>query len=202
MRVLAVLGLGVAVPVFSAAQDVDLEGIGYALGSPDAAVTVVELGDFGCWACSLFHEHTWPAIHAEFIETGRVHWRHVPFLFGMRNGDDGANAAECAADQGKYWEMHDLLYTRHEEFTKPRNPKNLVQEYPRELGLDADAFKTCYEDEHGKDRTRRATDAADELEVSGTPTFFINGTRALGALTVEVFRALLEEAERQAGQGG
>ena len=166
IRVLGLMGLGVAVPGGSAAQDVDLDGVGYVLGSSEAPVTVVELGDFGCWACALFHETTWPAIEREFVQTGRVQWRHVPFLFGLRHGDDGTKAAECAADQGQYWEMHDLLYTRHEEWT-----------------------------------TRRATRAADELDVSGTPTFFINGSRARGALTIEVFRGLIEEAERAATPG-
>ena len=130
------------------------------------------------------------------IETGRLRWRHVPFVFGLRHGDDGAKAAECAADQGQYWEMHDLLYTRHKEWTKPRNPKDFLLTYANELGLEAEAFETCYEEDHGKDRTRRATRAARDLDVSGTPTFFINGSRALGALTMEVFRALLEDAER------
>jgi len=196
MWILALMGLAVAVPGGSTAQEVDLEGIGYVLGSPGAPVTVVELGDFGCWACALFHQTTWPTIEREFVQTGRVQWRHVPFLFGLRNGDDGTKAAECAADQGQYWEMHDLLFTRHEEWTKPRNPKDFLHTYANQLGLDAEAFETCYKDDHGKARTRRATRAADDLDVSGTPTFFINGSRALGALTIEVFRALLEDAER------
>ena len=186
----------------NAVHGVDLEGIGYVLGSLDAPVTVVELGDFGCWACALFHKTTWPEVEREFIQTGRIQWRHVPFVFGLRNGDDGANAAECAADQGRYWEMHDILYTRNEEWTKPRNPRDFLYSYASELGLEADAFERCYKENHGKDRTREATRAAEELDVSGTPTFFINGSRALGALTIEVFRGLLEDAERRATPGG
>ena len=97
--------------------------------------------------------------------------------------------------------MHDVLYTRHEEWTKPRNPRDFLHVYARELGLEIEAFETCYKKDHGKDRTRRATRAADELDVSGTPTFLINGSRALGALTMDVFRGLLEEAERRATSG-
>jgi protein-disulfide isomerase len=196
------MGLGLAVPVSSAAQEVDLTGIGHVMGSPDAPVKVVELGDFGCWACALFHANTWPTIEREFVQTGRIQWRHVPFIFGLRNGDDGARAAECAADLGRFWEMHDVLYTRNREWTKPRNPKDLLHGYANELGLEREAFEECYDDNHGKDRTRRATRAADDLDVTGTPTFLINGSRALGALEVDVFRALLEEAERSATPGG
>ena len=61
------MGLGVAVPGGSAAQDVDLDGVGYVLGSPEAPVTVVELGDFGCGACALFHDTTWPTIERDFV---------------------------------------------------------------------------------------------------------------------------------------
>ena len=159
-RFLGLLGLGVAVPGGSAAQEVDLNGIGHVMGSPSAPVTVVELGDYGCWACALFHQTTWPAIEREFIQTGRVQWRQVPFLFGLRHGEQGTKAAECAADQGKYWEMHDLLYTRNREWTKPRNPNDFLHAYADELGLEPEAFETCYDDDHGKDRTRRATQAA------------------------------------------
>ena len=67
------VGLAAAVPGAPAAQDVDLDGIGHVLGSPEAKVTVVELGDFGCWACALFHQTTWPAVQQEFVQTGRVH---------------------------------------------------------------------------------------------------------------------------------
>ena len=97
--------------------------------------------------------------------------------------------------------MHDLLYTRHEEWTKLRNPKDFLHAYARELRLEIEAFETCYKEDHGKDRTRRATRAAEDLDVRGTPTFFINGSRALGALTLDVFRGLLEEAERDATSG-
>ena len=195
------MGLGVAAQGSAAAQDVDLDGVGHVRGSLEATVTVVELGDFGCWACALFHQTTWPAVERDFVRTGRVRWRHVPFLFGLRHGDDGTKAAECAADQGQYWEMHDVLFTRHEEWTKPRNPKDFLHAYAKELGLEIEAFETCYEEDHGKERTRRATRAAEDLDVRGTPTFFINGSRALGALTLDVFRGLLEEAERGATSG-
>jgi predicted DsbA family dithiol-disulfide isomerase len=69
--------------------------------------------------------------------------------------------------------MHDVLYTRHAFWTKPRNPKDFLHAYASELGLETEAFEECYEEDHGKDRTREATRAADELDVSGTPTFLI-----------------------------
>ncbi len=196
------VGLGLVTPGASAAQDVELDGVGHVLGSRDAPVSVVEFGDFGCGACALFHETTFPAVMEEFVETGRVQWRHVPFVFGFCNGDDAARGTECAADQGQYWEMHDVLFRRRAEWQRPRNPKDLMLGYAVELGMQAEAFEQCYKDNDGKERTRRATRAADELDLTGTPAFFINGSPALGALTMDVFRGLLEKAEREANPGG
>jgi protein-disulfide isomerase len=68
-----------------------------------------------------------------------------------------------------------------------------------EIGLEPDTFADCYDDEGGEDRTEAATRAAREAGVRGTPTFFINGTPALGALSYEQFLAVVTEAERTAG---
>ena len=201
LSVWALMGLGAVAPNAAFAQDVDLDGVGYVLGSPEAPVTVVEFGDFGCGACALFHETTFPSVLEEFVETGRVQWRHVPFVFGFRNGDDAARAAECAADQGHYWEMHDVLFKQHVEWQRPRNPRDLMEAYAVELGMEAEVFERCYKDNDGKDRTRRATDVAKGLDLIGTPAFFINGSPALGALTMDVFRGLLEKAELEANPG-
>jgi len=175
----------------ASAQEVDLSDIGYVLGSEEAPITVVEMGDFACSACALFHQTTWRDILAEYIEEGTVVWRHVPFVLGFPKGDDATKAAECAADQGQYWEMHDVLFARQAHWTEPRNPKDTLVGYAAELGLDVEAFETCYDKNHGKDRTKRANRAAKELGVRATPTFYINGFRIQGALPTEAFREIL-----------
>lgn len=176
--------------------DVDLSEIGYVLGDSTAAVTVVEFGDFACGACAEFWRDTWPRVKRELVETGRVSWRHVPFLLGFDRGDDGANAAECAADQGQFWAMHDRLYEAQREWTRERRHEDFLHAYARDIGLDSEEFADCYDDERGEDRTEAATRAARRAGVRGTPTFYFNGVPALGALSFEQFAAVVEEAER------
>ena len=130
------------------------------------------------------------------LETGRVVWRHVPFLLGFRRGDDATKAAECAGDQSAFWLMHDRLFEDQGVWTEGRNPRDLFQAYAEELGLDGEAFRTCYKKNHGKDRTKDANKAARSAGVRATPAFFIGGRQALGALSFEQFLALVEEAEK------
>jgi protein-disulfide isomerase len=197
---LGLVTLGASWPAGLSAQelDVDVSEIGYVLGDATAPVAVVEFGDFACGACAEFWRDTWPQVHAAFIETGRVSWRHVPFLLGFDRGDDGANAAECAADQGQFWAMHDRLFQEQSEWTRERRHEEILLRYATEIGLDSDEFDECYDDERGEDRTEDATRAARRAGVRGTPTFYVNGVPALGALSFEQFTAVVEEAERAA----
>ena len=203
-RSLAVL-LSTAWALFGAspthAQEVDVGQVGYVLGDTAAAVTVVEFGDFACGACGEFWRATWPSVRTELIDGGRVLWRHVPFLLGFRRGDAAANAAECAAEQGAFWQMHDRLFDGQESWMGGRRPEEVFQGYAAALGLDVSAFTVCYDGELGRERTRAATRVARDAGVRATPTFFVNGRRVLGALPYDVFRAIVEEAARMPAAG-
>ena len=177
-------------------QEVEVDGIGYVLGDPLAPVQVVEFGDFACGACAEFWRDTWPSVRTELIETGRVAWRHVPFLLGFDRGDDAANAAECAADQGAFWEMHDRIFGGQQEWSRGRRHHDVLERYAGEVGLDVEEFRDCYDDERGEERTEAANRAARDAGVRGTPTFFVDGTPVLGAVTFEALLSVVEEAEQ------
>ena len=195
--VIACLLVGAAAPPPKAgAQELDVAAVGYVLGDPAAPVEVVEFGDFACSACAEFWRETWPSAQRDLVQTGRVSWRHVPFLLGFDRGDEGANAAECAAEQGRFWPMHDRLFESQAEWTRIRRPEQAFMSYAEAIGLDVGRFEECYEDERGEERTRAANRAAREARVRGTPTFFVNGRQAVGALSYDMFLALVEEAER------
>jgi protein-disulfide isomerase len=183
-------------PAGVASQDVEADGIGYVLGDALASVEVVEFGDFACGACAEFWRDTWPSVKTQLIESGRVSWRHVPFLLGFDRGDDAANAAECAADQGSFWEMHDRLFEGQREWARGRGHHDVLERYAGEIGLDVDTFRECYGDEWGEDRTNAANRAARDAGVRGTPTFFVDGTPVLGAVTFDQLLAVVEEAEQ------
>ena len=174
------------------ADTIDLRTIGYSRGSEDAPVQVYEFSDFGCPFCGTFARGTYPALHEEFVATGRVRWTYVPFVMGMfPNGGESARAAECAAEQDGFWRMHDLLFEKQNEWKASRDPDGLLNGYAAELGLDEADFASCYREDRGGRRTAINNRAADALRVRATPSFFINGRLVEGALPAEQFRQIL-----------
>lgn len=178
-------------------QSLELRRVGYDRGTPGAPVAVLEFSDFGCPYCSVFARETFPVLHEEFIETGKVHWTYIPFVMGtFPNGAEAAGAAECAAEQGEeaFWAMHDRLYARQREWKSSGEPNALFRRLAAELRLDVERFSTCYAERRGVGRTRAGNLMAAQLGVRATPTFFINGFRVQGALPAEQFRLILRAA--------
>jgi protein-disulfide isomerase len=174
---------------------VDLRSVGYDLGSADAPVVVVEFSDFGCSFCAMFARGTFPELHEEFVETGKVRWKYVPFVMGMfPNGDEAARAAECAGEQDKFWEMHDLLYAHQGEWRRGRDAAGFFASLAAQAELDRGKFASCYREDRRADRTRAANQAARAGGIRATPTFLIDGRRVEGALPAETFRQLLSAA--------
>lgn len=198
LGVLAVVVTGTS----AGAQEPDGDSVGYTLGAPRAPVVVVEYSDFACTACGQFWRETWPRVRAELVETGRVRWRHVPFLLGFRHGDRATKAAECAADQGAFWPMLDRVFASQSRWMSERKPDASLKGLGEGLGLDQGAFEACYDENGGEDRTRAANRAARDAGVRGTPTFFVNGRPAVGALDFEMFLLVVERAEEEARRGG
>lgn len=176
---------------------------GYDRGAARAAVTVLEFADFGCPYCARFAAGTYPALAREFVATGQVRWKYVPFTMGMfPNGDLAARAAECAAAQGgaAFGRMHDRLYARQDEWKAAGDGEaaGLFRAYGRAARLDAARFDACFAGAAAGTLLAAANDVADRLGVRATPTFFVNGYRIEGALPPEQFRAVLQAALREA----
>lgn len=189
----AVAGLGGDPRQPAVTDTIDLRKIGFSLGNENAPVTVYEFSDFGCPFCGMFARGTYPALHKEFVETGRVRWTYVPFVMGMfPNGAESARAAECAGEQGSFWAMHDLLYANQNQWKASRSPNRLFNSYAKELRLNEQRFASCYRENRGAARTAINNRAANALRVRATPSFFVNGRLVEGALPEEQFRQLLE----------
>lgn len=179
-----------------------IDQVGYDLGDPDAPVIVIEFSDFGCPYCARFALETFPEIHREYIETGKVYWKYVPFVMGtFPNGSHAAMAAECAAEQGedRFWQMHDELYREQRAWKATNEPAALLRGLAGRLGLDADRFASCLREGRAAGRTRMANQLAAYAGVRATPTFIINGFRVQGALPLDHFRMILD---RMAGADG
>jgi Na+/H+ antiporter NhaA len=179
--------LGTAEPLVDLYIDVDLER-DHIRGPVDARVTVVEYGDFECPYCGRAE----PVVRELLRDFGDVRyvWRHLPLNDVHPRAQLAAEAAEAAADQGGFWEMHDLLLDHQDAL----RPSDLIG-YAEQLGLDVERFTDDLREHAGASRIAEDVDSADLSGVSGTPTFFINGRRHYGAYDI----ATLSAAVRAAG---
>jgi protein-disulfide isomerase len=164
---------------------------GRSLGSPTAPVNLYAWEDFQCPHCKDANRDVLARIETEYVRDGRVaiHYRNFPFL-----GDGSviaAEAAECAAEQGQFWEYHDILFANQSasQFTLGE-----MKGFAAELPLDQAAFGRCVDE--GRYRATIADEHAEGLAagVQSTPTFFINGEMILGARPYEFFQVAIESA--------
>jgi Na+/H+ antiporter NhaA len=160
-------------------------------GPMDAPVTVVEYGDFECPYCGRAE----PVVRELLREFGDVRyvWRHLPLSDVHPNATLAAEATEAAADQGAFWEMHDLLFAHQDAL----RPSDLIA-YAEQLGLDVERFTNDLREHVGAARVAEDIDGADLSGVSGTPTFFINGRRHYGAYDIGALSAAVRAAGARA----
>lgn len=176
---------------------VSLAGIGHDIGGATARVFIVEFGDFGCSYCAKFNVETYPKIDSAYIKAGIVRWKMVPFVTGMfRNSREVAEASECAAEQGAFWKMHDLLYSKRKEWMASRDIRSLVAKYAAQLKLDPAAFGRCALNPEIRRRIQRHDAIAQQLGIRGTPTFYVNGRVVPGAIPFDLFRQVITAAAR------
>lgn len=161
-------------------------------GPAEALVTIVEYGDFECPYCGQAE----PIVREILADFGDVRyvWRHLPLSDVHPHAQLAAEAAEAAAEQDAFWEMHDLLF-RHQDALRQ---SDLVR-YAEELGLDVPRFQRELDERLGAARVASDVESADLSSVSGTPTFFINQRRHYGAYDVETLSVAIRTARIQAG---
>jgi len=179
--------------------DIPLEELFHEMAVGDAPVTVVEFSDFGCQYCGQFHRETLPELRRDYIATGKVRWRMVPFVLGMfPNGLEAMRAAGCVAEQDDeaFWAMHDTLFAKQDVWKATRYADQLFRSYAVVAGADADAFTECFDGARASDRVTAANALANRTGVRSTPTFFVNGQLVQGALPAREFRQLLDAALR------
>lgn len=195
-----VLAMVAAVPGLAAAQAAGFIGVDDdpVLGEASARVTIIEFGDYQCPVCRLFWKETLPRIRKEYIETGKVKlvFRDLP-LAGHTMAVPAAMAAECAEDQGRFWEYHDKVYREQDRRAREGEVAefrvNDLKRWAADLKLDPAAFDACLDS--GKYKQEVAADyaAATGVGLNGTPVFFVNGRALLGAHPFATFQKVIEE---------
>jgi len=173
-------------------------GPGHGKGRADAPVTVVEFSDFRCSFCRKFWKETLPRIETEYVETGKVRfvYRHLVAL-GPPSARAAA-AAECAAEQDRFWPYHDLLFEQAPSVTFTDGG---LRQYAKDAGLDPAAFDACLASRRHTERILSESEVARYLGATGTPTFLINGRLLIGAHPFETFKRVLDTELSQAGSG-
>jgi protein-disulfide isomerase len=176
-----------------------LEGDPYAMGAVDAPVVMVEYSDFQCPFCGLFARDTHPELVDRYVADGtlRIEFRDTPIL-----GEESVTAAlgaRAAANQDAFWDYHDEVFSRDRERDAGELAPDRLVEMAASLGLDVDRFRADLEDPATMEAVRRDRQEAQQLGVSSTPAFLINGRPVLGAQPLEAFVSVIEEAAAEAG---
>ena len=163
-------------------------------GSPDAPVLLVEFSDYQCPFCKRFYDETLPQIRQTYIETGKVRLVFLDYPLPFHpQAPIAAHAAWCAGDQDAYWEMHDKLFAEESRWVENDQAESVLVTLADELGLDKDAFQTCVGEKPHEVDVQAGLVEGQRLAVSGTPTFFVNGRRLVGAQPFAAFRDLIEQ---------
>ncbi|HLD72564.1 MAG TPA: thioredoxin domain-containing protein [Candidatus Nanoarchaeia archaeon] len=159
-------------------------------GNPEAKVTIVEFSDFECPFCGKYFQETAPQIMKDYVDTGKVRYvfRDSPLDFHQK-AQKAAEAAECAGEQGKYWEMHDYLF-QNQDYLAVENLKG----YAKDLKLDTAKFNDCLDKGKMAEEVKKDLADAQKYGVSGTPAFFINGKLISGAQPYGTFKVEIEAA--------
>jgi len=156
-------------------------------GDPNAPITIVEFSDYQCPFCARFYTQTLPLLKEEYIDQGKVNfvYRDFPIQSIHPNALSAAVAAECADDQQKYWEYHDMLFERQNSWAKLDNDSviSTFSKYSTELGLEQEQFDACLGSGKYLQEVQNDLNDGRNYQVTGTPGFFI-GNEKIGFVKI------------------
>ena len=171
------------------------------IGNPDAPISIIEFSDFQCPFCARFHTQTLPLILDEYIEQGKVKliFRDFPIQSIHPNALPASVAAECANDQNKFREMHDMLFEKQNEWNKVDTVEglSLFSQYASDIELDQEIFDSCLTSGKHIEEIKKDLDDGRNYGVTGTPGFFIGNDQIgfvelKGAQPFESFKKIID----------
>ncbi|MBI2068541.1 MAG: DsbA family protein [Candidatus Yanofskybacteria bacterium] len=166
------------------------------LGNPKAKITLVEFSDFQCPFCRSFWRDTLPLIKSEYIDTGKVRFVYRDFPLSFHPGAmPAAQAAECAREQDKFWEMHDKIFSEQAKQGSGtiQFPETDIKKWASQIsGLDLNKWNECIASKKYKSEVEKDLKDGTAYGVSGTPTVFINGKPVVGAQPFSAFKAEID----------
>jgi protein-disulfide isomerase len=169
------------------------------MGSADAPVTMIEYSAYLCPYCRLFALETLPLIEKDYIDTGKVKFVFRDFPVHGQPEVAIAMVAECAADQGKFWEMQQYLWEGYDEWSQSQDILATFQDKAEKLGMDTEKFTSCLQEGTVVDRIIEDYNIGVQDGINSTPYFFINGTGVSGALPYEEFQKVIDAKLAESG---
>jgi protein-disulfide isomerase len=166
---------------------------GYTLGSDSAPVEITEYSDFECPFCAAFAAVQMPEIHKDLIATGKVRIRFRDFpLSSHKYSRTAALAGQCAGEQGKFWEMHDLLFNQHDWAQTDKDPSGVFKGFARSIGLDMDKYQGCMDSQRYAGRIQASYEEGQAAGVQGTPSLFVDGRHYEGHASSDDLKKLVD----------
>lgn len=166
---------------------------GTGIGDPSAPVKIEEFSDFECGHCKRFAETTELEIMEQYVMTGKVYllFRHFP-LYSPSIA--AAEASLCAAEQGKFWEYHDILFANQNASDPDALSDRRLQAFAEAIGLDPTEFALCVQERRYKEDVEKDRFDGEAAGIHGTPSFLINGKLVIGAYRIDFFQQEIEAA--------
>lgn len=166
----------------------------FCFGSKDAKVTIFEFSDYQCPFCQRAFQQTFPELK-KLADEGKVRYCVKDYPLPFHNeADEAAIAVNCVGlqDKEKYWEMHDILFQKQQEWANNPNAVELFKGYAKTVGVDEAKYSQCMTDESIRKEVEADTAEGSASGVSGTPTFYINGQQLVGAQPSAAFKSIID----------
>jgi len=174
--------------------DIKITADDHVVGNKDAKVTIVEFADFRCPFCKRFFDQTTPQILKDYVNTGKAKLVYKHYAFLGPQSIWAAEASECAAEQGKFWEFHDWLFTNQapESDLEYYSKSNLIKYAGKVAGLNISQFTSCLNTDKYVQKVSADLAEGQRVGVKGTPTTFVNGLIVVGAQPYTSFQAIID----------
>jgi protein-disulfide isomerase len=163
-------------------------------GSPTAPITVLEIADFQCPACRVFWAETMPLLQREYVDAGkiRVLFVNLPLVSIHPNAAAAHEFAMCAAAQGRFWPVHDMLFDQQSVWAQLDDPSPYFYSVAAATGVAADSLDACVGTHRMRDLIMREAESVVRAGVQSTPSFVIEGGLMAGAVPIEGWRPILD----------
>jgi protein-disulfide isomerase len=152
---------------------------GISVGSASAPITIFEFADFQCPACGRWATFIEPVIKERLVNTGKARYVFYDFPLGGNHVHSflAARAGRCANEQGKFWEYHQALFARQNDWSFERSAEEKLLEYGQAVGLDGDKFEGCLRSDKYAREVSESKSLGESLGVDGTPSIYVNGQK-------------------------